>query len=276
VDSLSSTQATTMSSKKIITYTGLLNETYYRSKDIDSKEVLQLLKQAEAIPPRLLPLKGHLFVVDYIQRRHVGLSGQTKSMVGYDPREVMDNGIEFVIDLFQKDDFKIYNESIFSQIAEVLKTTPHDQHAEYVFSFNYRVKKADGKWAQLFQEGCYVTDPKTHLPIYSIGTAMDVTPIKKDSSIVLSIDKKTNQNGMCLFTNIHTGYYYPEPEQSRLSRREREILGRLADGLSSKQIADKLFLSESTVVNHRKNILRKTNTRNVAELIRFAFNKGII
>lgn len=265
-----------MSSKKIITYTGLLSETYYRSKDIDNREVLQLLKQAEAIPQKLLPLKGHLYVVDYTQRRHVGLSGQTKSMVGYDPREVMDNGIEFVIELFQKDDFKIYDQSIFSQIAGFLKATPHDQHAEYVFSFNYRVRKADGRWVQLFQEGCYITDPKTNLPLYSIGMAMDVTPIKKDSSIVLSIDKKVNQNGMALFTNIHTDYYYPEPEDSRLSRREREILGRLADGLSSKEIAAKLHLSESTVVNHRKNMLKKTNTKNVAQLIRCAISRGII
>jgi len=265
-----------MSSKKIITYTGLLNETYYRSKDIDDREVLQLLKEAEAIPPKLLPLKGHLYVVDYSQHRHVGLSGQTKSMIGYDPREVMDNGIEFVIGLFQKDDFKIYNETIFSHIVEFLKTTPQDQHGEYVFSFNYRVKKADGRWAQLFQEGCYITDPKTNLPLYSIGMAMDVTPIKKDSSIVLSIDKKINQNGKVYFTNIHTGYFYPEPDDSRLSRREREILGRLADGLSSKEIAAKLHLSESTIVNHRKNMLRKTNTKNVAELIRCAISRGFI
>ena len=265
-----------MSSKKIITYTGLLNETYYRPKDIDNREVLQLLKQAEAIPPKLLPFKGHLFVVDYSQRRHVALSGQTKGMIGYDPREVMDNGIDFVIGLFQKDDFKIYNESIFTQITEFLKKTPHDQHAEYIFSFNYRAKKADGKWVQLFQEGCYVTDPKTKLPIYSIGMATDVTPLKKDSSIFLSIDKKNIQNGMFHFTNMYTGYYYPDPEESRLSRREREILGRLADGLSSKEIAAKLHLSESTIVNHRKNMLKKTNTKNVAELIHCAMNRGII
>lgn len=265
-----------MSSKKIITYTGLLNDTYYRSKDIDNREVVQLLQQAKAIPQKLLPFKGHLYVVDYTQRRHVGLSGQTKSMVGYDPREVMDNGIEFVINLFQKDDFKIYDESIFSTIAQFLKTTPHDQHAEYVFSFNYRVKRADGGWIQLFQEGCYITDPKTNLPIYSIGMAVDVTLLKKDSSIVLSIDKKVNQDGKVHFNNIHTGYYYPDPEESRLSKREKEILGRLADGLSSKEIASKLHLSESTVVNHRKNMLRKTNTKNIAQLIRCAINKGII
>ena len=78
------------------------------------------------------------------------------------------------------------------------------------------------------------------------------------------------------YSNILTDHYYPDPEEARLSKREREVLGRLADGLTSKEIAGKLHLSENTVVNHRKNILKKTSTKNVAELIRFAFHKGII
>ena len=94
--------------------------------------------------------------------------------------------------------------------------------------------------------------------------------------MIFSIDKKGSESGLFNHKNILTDYYYPDPEESRLSRREREILGRLADGLSSKQVADKLNLSESTIVNHRKNMLKKTNTKNIAELVRYAINKGLI
>src|SRR5690349_24056158 len=117
-------------SKKIITYTGLLNDIYCDRRNIENKEVLQLLRQVEAIPQRLLPFKGHIFVLDYSQRRHVGFSGQTKSMTGYDPRDIMNDGIDFIISVFQKDDFKIYNEIIFNQITAFLKRTPHQEHAE--------------------------------------------------------------------------------------------------------------------------------------------------
>jgi DNA-binding CsgD family transcriptional regulator len=265
-----------MSVKKIITYTGLMYETYYRSKDIDNRHVLQLLRQAEAIPKNFLPFKGHFHVADYTQRMHVGLSGQIKNTTGYDPRDIMNNGLDFVISIFQKDDFKIYNETIFSHIVDFLKNTPHAQHGDYLFSFTYRIKNADGKWRHLFQQGNYITDPKTCLPVYSIGMTIDISPLKKDSSMILTIDKKRNETGMLLYNNISTDYYYPDPEESRLTRREREILGRLADGLSSKQIAAKLYLSENTVINHRKNMLNKTNTKNVAELIRYALSKGLI
>jgi DNA-binding CsgD family transcriptional regulator len=138
------------------------------------------------------------------------------------------------------------------------------------------MKKADGKWISLFQQGRYITDPKTNLPLFSIALVNDISPLKKDNSMIFSIDKKAGESVLFDHKNILTNYYYPDPDESRLSRREREILGRLADGLSSKQLAGKLNLSESTIVNHRKNMLKKTNTKNIAELVRYAINKGLI
>lgn len=262
-----------MSSKKIITYTGLLKDVYYRPKDIGSREVLRLLRQANAIPAQLLPFNGIIHLIDYTQRRHVAINGPIKDILGYRPQEVMDNGLDFVINVFQKEDFSVYNEKIFGQVTDFLRNTPQGEHGEYTFTYSYRLKKADGKWMHSFQQGSYVTDPQTNLPLYGIALVLDITPLKKDTSMMFSIDKKKSDGG---YANVITNYYYPDPEESRLTRREREVLGRLAEGMSSKRIADRLFLSENTVANHRKSLLRKTNSKNVAELIRYAANKGII
>lgn len=56
----------------------------------------------------------------------------------------------------------------------------------------------------------------------------------------------------------------------QLTRREVEIIRLVCEGLSSREIAGRLFLSEFTINTHRKNILRKVDSRNIAELIRFA------
>ena len=263
-------------STKLITYTGLLNDIYYRSKEIDTREVIRLVRQARSIPQQLLPFKGIIHVIDYTKRRHVGISGPLKEMIGYVPRDIMDNGLDFVIDIFQKDDFRVYNESIFTRIVEKLKQTPQQQQEELLFSFNYRMKSPGGKWMHLFQQTCYVTDPVTKLPLYNIGMVTDISTLKKNNSMVFSIDKKNNGTGFLHAENILTEYYYPDQEESQLSKREREVLAWLAEGYSSKQIADKLNLSESTIVNHRKNMLKKSNTKNMAELIRYAINRGII
>jgi DNA-binding NarL/FixJ family response regulator len=61
-----------------------------------------------------------------------------------------------------------------------------------------------------------------------------------------------------------------------LSDRELEILRLIAREFSNKQIADTLFISERTVESHRKNIFRKTNTRSVVGLIKYAIKNGLI
>lgn len=53
----------------------------------------------------------------------------------------------------------------------------------------------------------------------------------------------------------------------KLSNREKEVLSLLLKGLTSKEIAKKLYLSKSTIDTHRRNILDKTGIKSTAELI---------
>lgn len=61
----------------------------------------------------------------------------------------------------------------------------------------------------------------------------------------------------------------------RLGRREREVLGLLAEGLRTSEIADRLFISTGTVEVHRRNIMRKLDLHTVAELTKYAIREGI-
>jgi DNA-binding NarL/FixJ family response regulator len=61
-----------------------------------------------------------------------------------------------------------------------------------------------------------------------------------------------------------------------LTAREQEILRLLAEGLSSKEIAHKLFISPKTVENHRANIMKKLDLHSTMELVRYAAKLGLI
>ena len=63
---------------------------------------------------------------------------------------------------------------------------------------------------------------------------------------------------------------------ARLTEREREILGYVSKGLTSKAIAQRLGISVRTVDIHRANIMNKTGTRNVVELVRLALAGGFM
>jgi DNA-binding NarL/FixJ family response regulator len=55
-----------------------------------------------------------------------------------------------------------------------------------------------------------------------------------------------------------------------ITRREKEVLALIAEGLTNNEIAEKLFISTTTVDTHRKNLLSKFEVKNTATLIRLA------
>ncbi|MCF3107915.1 response regulator transcription factor [Niabella sp. CC-SYL272] len=61
-----------------------------------------------------------------------------------------------------------------------------------------------------------------------------------------------------------------------LTKREKEILRLISEGLSSTDIADKLFLSQLTVETHRRNIIQKFQTTNMFSVIKLAIEHKII
>lgn len=61
-----------------------------------------------------------------------------------------------------------------------------------------------------------------------------------------------------------------------LSRREKEILKLIANGATSKKVADQLFISISTVKSHRNNIMKKLKVNDMASLVKIAIRKGIV
>jgi len=63
---------------------------------------------------------------------------------------------------------------------------------------------------------------------------------------------------------------------SKLTRREREVLQLIAEGLSTKEIAQKLNISANTAHVHSNNIMQKVNVHNRADMVRFALKEGII
>ncbi len=61
-----------------------------------------------------------------------------------------------------------------------------------------------------------------------------------------------------------------------LTKREKEVLTNIAEGLTNVEIAKKLFISVETVDSHRKNLHSKLNVKNTAMLVRFAVENNLL
>jgi len=82
---------------------------------------------------------------------------------------------------------------------------------------------------------------------------------------------KSYKKGESLYSNIDGAII----NKFRISKQEKEIIKLIIKGLTSKEIADVLFISKTTVTTHRKNIHRKLEINNSSSLIKFAHENNI-
>lgn len=79
-----------------------------------------------------------------------------------------------------------------------------------------------------------------------------------------------------LSNSIRVGAAQSADDPDRLSEREIEILVGICRGLSTQEIADKLFISKRTVDKHRANILEKSGCKNSTSLVVYAIKSGLV
>jgi DNA-binding NarL/FixJ family response regulator len=68
----------------------------------------------------------------------------------------------------------------------------------------------------------------------------------------------------------------PDDPYELLTTREREVLQMVAEGRTSVEIANRLFISPRTAEGHRANLMRKLGLQNHTDLVRFALKRGIL
>lgn len=91
-----------------------------------------------------------------------------------------------------------------------------------------------------------------------------------DGKIFLS--KAANEKVLEQFSSVSNALN----ELPALTRREKELLSLLEEGLNGPQIAEKLFLSHYTVETHRKNLMQKLNVNSTQQLLKLARDKKML
>ena len=256
------------------TFEDYLYKTWYNAHETDMAEMYPKLEQMKLLagpPAGMMPM---FFVLDYTTRNYVVSTESLKQLLGYDARELLESGWDFTFHAAQKDYFKVFNEKVFPATVASLKRTPQREHKDQVFSYNFQYRHNDGRYVNTLQKCSFITQRDTGLPVYCIGMIIDIHEYSRHMGVVQTVEKiDPLSHALC---TVEKNYYYPYEEDALLTLQEKNVLKYLADGLSSKMIAYRLGIAENTIANHRKNMLRKTNTKNVAQLIAFSVRKGII
>ena len=124
-------------------------------------------------------------------------------------------------------------------------------------------------------------DAKTIYELIENADIKGFLPKSVNKSELVEAIKKVNNGGNYFSEDIlkeleNCRLNAVEKDGLMLSTREIEIIQLISRGLTNKEIASELFISEFTVSTHRKNIFRKTKTHNVASLLALAAKLNLL
>ncbi|WP_168196307.1 LuxR C-terminal-related transcriptional regulator [Echinicola soli] len=147
-----------------------------------------------------------------------------------------------------------------------------DKVFKYKSRYDYRVKKANGKYIRILQQIITIQSDEQGAVLRTFVVHTDISHLKKDHKMVLSFIGLEGEPSYLDVRPIEK----LKPAKTVLTKREMEVLGLLAQNHRSKTIAQLLCISKETVSSHRKNMLRKTGTHTVLQLVTHALERGWI
>jgi|APTNR8051073442_1049403.scaffolds.fasta_scaffold01128_3 DNA-binding CsgD family transcriptional regulator len=231
------------------------------------------LLQNFGVEPEAMPTQAPLFyVLDYVNKRYLHIAPSVATILGYSNQQLLESGPSFYLKLWHPEDFSIYSNHIVPATLNFLKEKINPVDKLYAISHNHRIKNAFGNWLMFLQRSTYIWSATGEI-IGAYGFSIDITHYKESPSIVHTIENiDTHFNAI----DKEPCYKMVYPTNTVFSVRELEVLKSIYNGLSSKQIAEKLGISAYTVHNHRKNLLSKSGCINSAELIQYAVRNGLL
>lgn len=188
-----------------------------------------------------------------IASSNVWANQRTLDFIGYTQQELQQMGNTFYEQVMHPDD-----------LCQTQQSLQHlsDPANEPVYRDVCRIKTKDNDYQWVNKRTNVFSSTPDGAPLQLIHTAFDLRA---------TIHTDNQLNEALKEINRHKNYN----KLSQITKREREILKRIAKGMTDRDIANSLCISERTAQTHRNNLIKKTQTPNTASLVAFAIECGL-
>lgn len=222
-----------------------------------------------------LGISPTFYILNYETKEYEFVSKEFQYYSKYKAEAMIEGGIEKLLSIYHKDDLELYSKQIFVKNLEVIQNTKPEERGLLIFTNTYRIYNNDKTISHLLQKVKFIPDPITGLPIYAFGCVNNLTNHNAFNRELYHQIEKIDELNYGKKTLILSDSYKVYEEDKKLTPQEKRIIELLIKGLTTKEIAQKLFISHHTVNIHRSNILTKTNSKNVVQLISNFMNSNI-
>lgn len=239
----------------------------------ESTDSINLAGINQRLSAMFCPGQFYYYIVDFGTNQLTHVSKSYKDIIGLEPSTLTANQL---IGRAHPDDIDFISRCLEIVANFLFKFLEPEEILNYKVSYNFRLKIKDGTY-RLFMHQI------TALSLDEDNRLGSVFDVHADISHITTVNQYQlsffGLNGAPSYTNIKVEEKNSDrfsPNIKRLSPREYEVLRKIADGATAKEIASKLFIAEPTVRKHRENLLRKTKSNNTAHLVSNCIRNGLI
>lgn len=210
----------------------------------------------------------YFYVVDFYDRSLSHVSPSIAAIHGFDPETVT---FDDVINSIHPDDMNFVAKAEETCMNFFYNTIGKDHVVNYKMNYSFRSKMKNGKYLMLNHQAIVLTVDEKGGFGKSLNIHTVIDHITKTNNFTLSL---IGLHDYPSYTNIKVNHN--PNDYTSFSNREIEIIKLIYKGLSNKDIAKNLSISEHTIKTHRKNIYKKSDCKNASELIYKCISSGLI
>jgi len=213
----------------------------------------------------------YYYMIDFHNFEIFNVSPQTKRLMGIEPK---DFNFQSMVDILHPEDVNLL-ELREKKATDFLfnKITP-DKVLYYKVCYLMRFR-VGGQYRNFLHQGIAVELDENNRIAVALNVHTDITHLGEPNVQGISF-LGINGEPSYHYNNLDSDECNEDNSQLEFTSREVDVLHLLAEGLSSKEIASRLHISDETVNVHRKRMLAKTNCKNVTELVVLCLKHRII
>lgn len=204
-----------------------------------------------------------IYISDLIHKKNIFCSQAVEKIIGWTQKDFLDGGWAFSISLTHPDDAEKTTNHFIKELE--LRRKEKFVHDHIPIVYEYRKRHKDGSFVKMYSESILIERDEEENPKYLMTFSRVVSKEQKnnvDHNDEFDTSIRKELDNILLIGKSKTKF-----NPINLSKREKEILQLVRDGLSTKEIADILLLKITTVNSYRKNLMIKMNAKNTAELV---------
>jgi DNA-binding CsgD family transcriptional regulator len=218
----------------------------------------------------------YIYIQDHQTDKFLYISPALCNYLGLSYEKATTEGYRSIASYIHPDDLDILDNALYKKINLFLRTCPELQPGEsYKYSYNFRFRKKDGSFIGMSVISKIIRFDKKEGILLDFGLITPINQLIDNDKIVLIISKSIGKDDSVTLLQQEYSRDTVVQQDFNLTERELEIIQLIKEGLDSNEMAERLCLSQHTIRNHRKNILKKTNTNKVTELLTLINKLGL-